>query len=51
LTRNLETASSGRAGCQATECKKAGLKIDKDDLRFGVWVDFQDRGSWQWRHW
>ncbi|KAH8660782.1 poly polymerase and DNA-ligase Zn-finger region-domain-containing protein [Tricladium varicosporioides] len=51
MSYRVETASSGRAGCQATECKKAGLKIDKDDLRFGVWVDFQDRGSWQWRHW
>lgn len=31
-----ETALSKRAGCQATECKKNGVKIDKDDLRLGI---------------
>ncbi|KAI6712982.1 hypothetical protein JHW43_004451, partial [Diplocarpon mali] len=45
------TASTARAGCNSTECKAAGIKIDKDDLRLGVWVPFEDRGSWKWRHW
>ncbi|OWP03113.1 hypothetical protein B2J93_6430 [Marssonina coronariae] len=47
----VETASTARAGCNSTECKAAGIKIDKDDLRLGVWVPFEDRGSWKWRHW
>ncbi|KAF4632762.1 hypothetical protein G7Y89_g5362 [Cudoniella acicularis] len=51
MSYRVEAAVSGRAGCQTTECKKAGIKIDKDELRFGVWVPFEDRGSWQWRHW
>jgi hypothetical protein len=25
-------AVSGRAGCQDAECKKAGIKIDKDEV-------------------
>ncbi|CCU77469.1 zf-PARP type zinc finger protein [Blumeria hordei DH14] len=49
---NIEVASSGRAGCQSTDCKKAGTKIAKDELRMGTWVDIPDRGgSWRWRHW
>ena len=51
LTNWLETASSGRAVCRATECKKNGIKIDKDELRMGTWVEFEERGSWQWKHW
>jgi hypothetical protein len=51
LMNLLETASTGRAGCQATECKGAGVKIDKDELRVGTWVTIEDHGSWRWRHW
>ena len=28
----IEMAVSGRAGCQDAECKKAGIKIDKDEV-------------------
>ncbi|KAL3418908.1 hypothetical protein PVAG01_09129 [Phlyctema vagabunda] len=51
MSYRVETASSGRAVCKNTECKKEGVKIDKDELRLGVWVSFEDRGSWAWRHW
>ncbi|KAK2624835.1 hypothetical protein QTJ16_006028 [Diplocarpon rosae] len=47
----VETASSARAGCNSSECKAAGIKIEKDELRLGVWVPYEDRGSWKWRHW
>lgn len=48
----IEVASSGRAGCQSTECKKESVKIGKNELRLGTWVDIPDRGgSWRWRHW
>lgn len=47
----IETASSGRAICKATECKSNGIKIEKDDLRLGSWVTYEDRGSWAWKHW
>lgn len=49
--RLIELSVSNRAVCQTTECKKAGIKIPKDVLRFGVWVEYEDRGSWKWRHW
>ncbi|CAD6502041.1 BgTH12-02284 [Blumeria graminis f. sp. triticale] len=52
MSYRVEVASSGRAGCQSTDCKKAGTKIAKDELRMGTWVDIPDRGgSWRWRHW
>jgi len=51
MSYRVETALSKRAGCQATECKKNGVKIDKDDLRLGIWVEYGDRGGWSWRHW
>lgn len=47
----IETAVSGRSVCRATECKKNGIKIEKDELRMGTWVEIQERGSWQWKHW
>ncbi|KHJ35347.1 putative zf-parp type zinc finger protein [Erysiphe necator] len=52
MSYRVEVASSGRAGCQSTDCKKAGTKIGKGELRLGTWVDIPDRGgSWRWRHW
>ncbi|TVY46372.1 PARP-type zinc finger-containing protein [Lachnellula occidentalis] len=51
MSYRVETASTGRATCVATECKKAGIKIDKDDLRFGVWVEIKGNGSFRWKHW
>jgi hypothetical protein len=46
-----EVARLGQAGCKATECKKAGIKINKGELRLGTWVEIQNHGGWQWRHW
>ncbi|KAI9047017.1 hypothetical protein LZ554_009091 [Drepanopeziza brunnea f. sp. 'monogermtubi'] len=51
MSYRVETASSGRAGCTSTECKAAKTKIDKDELRLGVWVSIRDHASWKWRHW
>nr|POF13058.1 parp-type zinc finger-containing protein c2a9.07c [Quercus suber] len=47
----IEIASTGRAGCNATHCKKNNVKIVKGEMRQGVWVDYEDRGSYKWRHW
>nr|POF04175.1 parp-type zinc finger-containing protein c2a9.07c [Quercus suber] len=47
----IEIASTGRAGCNATHCKKNNVKIPKGEIRQGVWVDYEDRGSYKWRHW
>ncbi|KAB8296738.1 hypothetical protein EYC80_002158 [Monilinia laxa] len=47
----VELAVSGRAGCNNKECKDAGIKILKNELRLGTWVEINDRGSWQWKHW
>ncbi|KAI9693572.1 MAG: hypothetical protein M1820_009138 [Bogoriella megaspora] len=47
----FEQAKTGRATCSTAEHKKAGIKIDKGDLRMGVWVKFMETGSWKWRHW
>ncbi|KAG4029154.1 hypothetical protein MFRU_017g00900 [Monilinia fructicola] len=47
----VELAVSGRAGCNNKECKDAGVKILKDELRLGTWVEINERGSWQWKHW
>ncbi|CAG8957701.1 hypothetical protein HYFRA_00000036 [Hymenoscyphus fraxineus] len=46
-----KTASSGRAVCKATDCNKNKIKIGKDELRFGVWVETKDYSSWAWKHW
>jgi hypothetical protein len=50
-----EISSNNRAGCQNKECKDAGLKIVKGDLRFGTWVEYtfgeREIQSWKWRHW
>lgn len=50
--QRTETALSGRAVCKAGKCKEAGVKIEKDELRLGTWIEFKNGGaSWQWRHW
>ncbi|PQE07395.1 kinase rad3 protein [Rutstroemia sp. NJR-2017a WRK4] len=46
-----ERAVSGRATCNNKECKDAGVKIGKDELRLGTWVETKDHASWHWRHW
>ncbi|KAG4443504.1 hypothetical protein IFR05_000977 [Cadophora sp. M221] len=51
MSYRVETALSKRAGCQSTECKANGIKIEKDDLRLGIWIDYGERAGWVWRHW
>ncbi|ESZ90454.1 hypothetical protein SBOR_9148 [Sclerotinia borealis F-4128] len=51
MSYRVELAVTGRAGCNNKECKDAGIKIQKDELRLGTWVDIHDHGSWQWKHW
>lgn len=36
-----EASPNRRAGCQSTECKKAGVKIQAGELRFGTFVTIQ----------
>lgn len=54
-TLSIEISPNSRAGCQNKECKDAGLKIEKGELRFGTWVEFsigeREIQSWKWRHW
>ncbi|CAK3914966.1 Zinc finger PARP-type [Lecanosticta acicola] len=47
----VEIATTGRAGCQATECKKEGVKILKGELRQGVTVVIKENTSLKYRHW
>ncbi|OTB17037.1 hypothetical protein K445DRAFT_287395 [Daldinia sp. EC12] len=53
MSYRIEIAKSGRAGCQDGQCKKTGDKIQKGELRFGVWVEMPgtENGSFKWRHW
>lgn len=46
-----ELAKSGRAGCKNTYCKNNGIKIGKDELRLGTWVETERFASWTWKHW
>ncbi|WVO13125.1 hypothetical protein L204_100737 [Cryptococcus depauperatus] len=47
----FEIAKTGRAACNGKKpCK--GTKIDKGQLRMGVWVEIPgSNGSFKWRHW
>ncbi|EMC92692.1 hypothetical protein BAUCODRAFT_37597 [Baudoinia panamericana UAMH 10762] len=51
MAYRIEIASGGRAGCQATKCKKEGVKINKGEIRQGVFVTINEHQSWKWRHW
>lgn len=51
LTLIIELASTGRAGCTDSVCKKNAEKIPKGELRLGTWVTIKDHASWKWRHW
>ncbi|EXJ53455.1 uncharacterized protein A1O5_13323 [Cladophialophora psammophila CBS 110553] len=44
-------AKTGRAGCQNTACKKAGVKIQKGEFRMGTLVTIHEHTSWMWKHW
>ena len=46
-----ELASTGRAVCKATHCKKEGTKIEKGALRQGTLVTINEHSSMAWRHW
>ncbi|PHH59165.1 hypothetical protein CDD82_2535 [Ophiocordyceps australis] len=47
----VEKSKNSRAGCKDNVCKSNQVKILKDELRFGTWVDIQGNGSWSWKHW
>ena len=40
-----EISPNKRAGCQSTECKQAGIKIQTGELRFGTFVTIMARKS------
>lgn len=46
----LEEAKTGRAKCTATQ-RCNGSKIERGQLRMGVWVEAGQFASWKWRHW
>ncbi|OAL35042.1 hypothetical protein AYO20_05757 [Fonsecaea nubica] len=50
-TYRFEMAKTGRAGCQNTACKKAGIKIEKGEFRMGTLVTIHEHSSWMWKHW
>ncbi|CEJ86656.1 hypothetical protein VHEMI04167 [[Torrubiella] hemipterigena] len=47
----VEVSPNKRAGCKDSVCKKEAVKIQKGEIRFGTWVEIEERGSWHWRHW
>ncbi|KAF7953473.1 uncharacterized protein EAE97_000872 [Botrytis byssoidea] len=51
MSYRVELATTARAGCQNKECKDHGIKIQKNELRLGTWVEIQEHGGWQWKHW
>ncbi|KAL8945027.1 MAG: hypothetical protein Q9216_000011 [Gyalolechia sp. 2 TL-2023] len=51
MAYRIEQANTKRAICKNTECKKAGVKIDKGELRLGSWVDYGEHQGWAWKHW
>ncbi|KAF7900067.1 hypothetical protein EAF00_004403 [Botryotinia globosa] len=51
MSYRVELATTARAGCQNKECKDRGIKIQKNELRLGTWVEIQEHGGWQWKHW
>ncbi|TGO32629.1 hypothetical protein BHYA_0300g00010 [Botrytis hyacinthi] len=51
MSYRVELATTARAGCQNKECKDNGVKIQKNELRLGTWVEIQEHGGWQWKHW
>lgn len=46
-----EISATKQAGCQATQCKKENVKIQKGEIRQGVLVTTGDFQSMKWRHW
>lgn len=46
-----ELAKTNRGGCSQTACKKQGVKVAKDTVKFGTWVTAKDAEFWNWKHW
>jgi hypothetical protein len=42
---------NARAVCQNKECKDAGIKIQKGELRFGSLAVIYEHTSWRYKHW
>ncbi|KAK9457373.1 hypothetical protein V1511DRAFT_485969 [Dipodascopsis uninucleata] len=51
MAYRIEIAKQGRAVCRGSVCKSENVKINKGELRLGVFVDIGERQGWQWRHW
>jgi serine/threonine-protein kinase ATR len=51
MSYRVEVSPNNRAGCKNAECKKAAIKIMKDEIRFGTFVTIQDHQGWHWKHW
>jgi len=51
LLTDSEISATKQAGCQATQCKKENIKIQKGEIRQGVLVTAGDFQSMKWRHW
>lgn len=51
LTKPAELSPNKRAGCHNGECKKAGIKLQKGEARFGSMVTINEKSSYQYRHW
>lgn len=47
----VEESKNARAGCKNKECKDAGVKIQKGELRFATQVTIQEHTSWAYKHW
>ncbi len=46
-----EISPNNRAKCKDSVCQKEAIKILKGEIRFGTWVEIEERGSWAWKHW
>ncbi|KAK7203736.1 hypothetical protein BZA70DRAFT_58475 [Myxozyma melibiosi] len=51
MSYRIELASSARAACRSAWCKTTGEKIQKGELRLGVFVTVGEHQAYQWRHW
>ncbi|KAK3191202.1 hypothetical protein K4F52_002791 [Lecanicillium sp. MT-2017a] len=47
----IEISPNNRAKCKDSVCQKEAVKLLKGEIRFGTWVEIEERGSWAWKHW
>jgi hypothetical protein len=47
----VDIAKDRRAGCMHKECKDNKVKFEPGELRFAVWTEIMEHGSWKYRHW